>query len=80
MPAAPFGADDAEDQPPDQGGSAQGDLLGHEAADGEPEQVNLAEAERGVEGDRVPRRLLDRVRGRAGRAADAGGSLSTLRQ
>src|ERR1035437_9243593 len=39
----------------------QGDLLDDKAADGEPEQVYLAEPERGDEGDRVPRHLLDRV-------------------
>jgi hypothetical protein len=61
-----------EDQAPDQGRPAQGDLLGDEAADREAEQVNLAEPERGDEGDRVPRRLLERVRGGAGRATDAG--------
>jgi hypothetical protein len=38
---------------------------------GVPEHVNLTESECGDERDRVPRRLLDRVRGRAGRAADA---------
>jgi hypothetical protein len=50
-----------EDQAPDQGRPTQGDLLGDKAADGEPEQVYLAEPERGDEGDRVPRHLLDRV-------------------
>ena len=60
-----------EDQAPDQGRPAQGDLLGDEAANGEPEQVHLAEPERGDERDRVPRHLLDRVGGGARRPADA---------
>jgi hypothetical protein len=36
-----------EDEAPDQGGSAQRDLLGDEAPDGEPEHVHLPEPDGG---------------------------------
>src|SRR5439155_20401440 len=40
------------------------------AAEGEPEEIDLLEAERADEGDGVSRHLLDRVRDRSARRAD----------
>ena len=49
----------------------QRDLLGDEAADGEPEQVHLAQLQGGDECDRFPRHLFHGARCRPRRAADA---------
>ena len=66
-----LGAGAREDQlvHPFRGGDR--DLLGHEAAEGEAEQVDLLKVESVEEGDGVDGHLLDRVGGRAGRAAHA---------
>jgi len=69
---APAGPPRRQDHPTDQVRPDQGDLLGDEAADGEPEQVDPAELPGGDEGDRVVRHLLDRGRRHPGRAADPG--------
>jgi hypothetical protein len=50
--------------------AGQGDLLGHEAADGKTQEVHLAELHRGDERDGVAGHLLDGVRGGAGGVAD----------
>ena len=61
-----------KNQAPDDGRPDQRDLLRDEAADGEPEDVGLAEAHGGDEIDRVVRHLPDRVRGVSGRTAYPG--------
>jgi hypothetical protein len=69
--ARPWGGG-GEDEASDQGRPPQYDLLGDEAADGEPEQICLAELEGADKGDRIPGHLIDRVRRRAGQVTDAG--------
>src|SRR5690349_15901637 len=61
-----------QDEPPDEGGPHQRDLLGDEAADGEAQQIGLAKVQAGGEGDSVAGHLLDGVRGDAGGPADSG--------
>src|SRR5712692_4507306 len=56
----------------DEGRPHQRDLLRDEAADGEAEQVGLADPHRGREGDGIAGHLLDGVRAGAGGAADSG--------
>src|SRR5215472_14704270 len=68
---APWGGG-REYQLPNDGWPGQRDLLGYEAADGEPEDVDLAKVQGGDEGNRVVCHLLDRVRCPPGRAADSG--------
>jgi hypothetical protein len=59
-------------QPADDGRPGQRDLLRDEAADGEPQQVNLAEVHCGEERDGVAGHLLDGARRCAAGAADSG--------
>jgi hypothetical protein len=61
-----------QDQPSHDGRPGQGNLLRDEAADGEPQQVNLAEFHGGDEGDGVAGHLLHAVRCCPGGAADSG--------
>ena len=61
-----------QDQPAHGGRPGQRDLLGDEAADGEPEQVNLAEIHGLDEGDGVVCHLLHGARGGTGGAPDSG--------
>ena len=61
-----------QDQPADERGPGEGDVLGDEAAEGEAEQVRPGQADRVGEGDDLPCGLGDRVRGQAGGGADAG--------
>jgi hypothetical protein len=59
-----------QDEPSDESGPHQRDLLGDEAADGEAQNVGLAEVQAGGEGDSVARHLLDGVWGGAGGPAE----------
>jgi hypothetical protein len=59
-------------QPADQRGPGEGHVLGHEATEGEAEQVRPRQADRIGEGDDLLCGLGDSVRGQAGGRADAG--------
>jgi hypothetical protein len=59
-----------QNETPDERRSHERDLLGDESADREAEQVDLLEAERGDEGDDLPRRLGNRVARPSGRGTD----------
>ena len=72
MPAAPWGADDASTSLPDDIRPDQGDLLGDEAADGESEQIDLAELLGLEEGDGVACHLLDGARRGSAATAHSG--------
>jgi hypothetical protein len=62
----------SQNQPADEIGPDQRDLLRDEAADGEPEDIGPAEPHGGEERDGVVRHLLDGVRRGSGRTADPG--------
>jgi hypothetical protein len=61
-----------QDEAPDERRPHERDLLRDEPADGEPEQVDAVEAERGDERDHLACRLGDRAARLAGRGPDAG--------
>jgi hypothetical protein len=71
MPAAPWARTTRAPAGGTTARAGQRDLLGHEAADRETEQVGLADLHRGQERQGIARHLPDVVRGDAGGAADA---------